>query len=122
MKIWFKTVCVGLLGVMPSLAFAQADAAAFPQAAAAQAPMASMNPMGALAGLTALLSSVIIGVLMIAFGQVFLAIRETAINTRQPGDTRGEYVTLQKVAGFVTVLGWIVIAVGVAAAVMAFFR
>ena len=124
MKLFLKAVPAGVLGVIPSLAYAQAaagDMAAFQQAAAAQ-QHSGMNPFGAIAGLGMVLPSVILGALLIAFGQVFLAIRETAINTRQAGDPRGQYGTLQKVAGLVTVLGWIVIVVGVVAGVMALFR
>jgi hypothetical protein len=66
-----------------------------------------------------LLWSVVVGLSVIAFGQLLLAIREIALNTRkdEPKPHHGHYVILLTVARINNVLGWIVLVLGVAAGI-----
>jgi len=55
-----------------------------------------------------------IGLTVIASGQVFLAIRETALNTRkEESDEKAEYKILFTVARLNNLVGWLIIIFGV---------
>jgi hypothetical protein len=63
--------------------------------------------------------SVVIGLSIVAFGQILLAIREIALNTRKEGEVHhhGHYSVLLVMAKVNNVLGWIVLVLGLVAAV-----
>jgi hypothetical protein len=63
------------------------------------------------------LYTVILGLAIIAFGQLLLAIREIAFNTRKEGAKTPHYEVLLIVAKINNILGWILIVVGVAAGI-----
>jgi len=71
----------------------------------------SLNPI--LVGAIIVLYSVILGLAIIAFGQILLAIREIAFNTRKEGIKTPHYEILLIMAKINNLLGWIVLAVGV---------
>ena len=60
-----------------------------------------------------ILWAVIVGLAVIAFGQVLLAIREVAHNTRKEGGHGPHYNVLLVMAKINNVLGWIVLVLGV---------
>lgn len=63
--------------------------------------------------LSTVLVSLILGASIIASGQLFLAIREIALNTRKENDgNKHKYGVLETVAKINNFLGWVVIAVG----------
>jgi hypothetical protein len=64
-------------------------------------------------GIVLVLWSVIIGLAVIAFGQLLLAIREVAHNTRKEGVHGAHYNILLIVAKINNLLGWLVIGLGV---------
>ena len=66
------------------------------------------NPIG---GIVIILSSIVIGALVIASGQVFLAIREIALNTRKEESTE-DYSTLYGVSKINNYFGWLIIVAG----------
>ncbi len=72
-----------------------------------------------LVALVVALWSVVIGLSIVAFGQILLAIREIALNTRKEGEVHhhGHYSVLLVMAKINNVLGWIVLVLGLAAAV-----
>jgi hypothetical protein len=72
-----------------------------------------------LVALAVALWSVVIGLSIVAFGQILLAIREIALNTRKEGAVhhQGHYAVLLVMAKVNNVLGWIVLVAGLAAAV-----
>jgi len=67
-------------------------------------------------GLLIILWSVVVGLSIIAFGQILLAVREIALNTRkdEAAHHHGHYAILLVMAKVNNVLGWILLAVGVA--------
>jgi len=71
----------------------------------------SLNPI--LVGAVIVLYSVILGLAIIAFGQILLAVREIAFNTRKEGVKTPHYEILLIMAKINNLLGWIVLAVGV---------
>ncbi len=56
----------------------------------------------------------VLGLAVIAFGQLLLAIREIALNTRKEGKVHPHYGILLVSAKINNVLGWIVLVLGVA--------
>ena len=72
-----------------------------------------------LIGALVVLWSVVLGLSIIAFGQLLLAIREIALNTRkdEAKPHHGHYSVLLVVAKVNNVLGWIVLIAGVIAGV-----
>jgi hypothetical protein len=68
-------------------------------------------------GIVLLIWSVIAGLAIIAFGQLLLAIREVAHNTRKDGVHGAHYNILLIVAKINNLLGWLVLALGVILAV-----
>ena len=66
-----------------------------------------------LMGIVLVLWSAIIGLAVIAFGQLLLAIREVAHNTRKEGVHGAHYNILLIVAKINNLLGWLVIVLGV---------
>jgi hypothetical protein len=65
-------------------------------------------------GIAAILYAVILGLAIIAFGQLLLAIREVAHNTRKDGVHGAHYNILLLVAKINNLLGWIFLVLGVA--------
>jgi hypothetical protein len=69
-------------------------------------------------GAGVVLWSVVLGLSIIAFGQLMLAIREIALNTRKDeGKLHGHYAVLLVVAKINNILGWILLVLGVAAGI-----
>jgi hypothetical protein len=69
--------------------------------------------------LPSLLVVFVFGLLIIASGQLFLAIREIALNTRQEDSKEvSKYVTLFAVAKINNIIGWLILIVGTVATVM----
>lgn len=68
-------------------------------------------------GAIIVLYAVILGFAVIAFGQLLLAIREIAMNTRKEGVKTPHYEVLLIMAKINNILGWILIIVGVAAGI-----
>jgi len=64
-------------------------------------------------GLIIILYGVIIGLSIIAFGQVLLAIREIALNTRKAEVKHPHYEVLLIMAKVNNILGWIILVLGV---------
>jgi len=64
-------------------------------------------------GIVLLLWSAIMGLAIIAFGQLLLAIREVAFNTRKEGVHGAHYNILLIVAKINNLLGWLVLGLGV---------
>ena len=56
----------------------------------------------------------LLGLAVIAFGQLLLAIREISLNTRKEGKAHPHYGILLVAAKINNVLGWIVLILGVA--------
>ncbi len=79
--------------------------------------------MDIILGIGVLMGGVIMGLGIIAAGEIFLAIREIALNTRQAVIPEGldtyssHYRVLGFVAGLNKVLGWAIVVVGSGAAV-----
>jgi hypothetical protein len=65
-------------------------------------------------GVVTILWSVIMGLAVIAFGQLLLAIREIALNTRKEGTAHPHYEILLIMAKINNILGWVLLVVGVA--------
>jgi len=65
-------------------------------------------------GVVTILWSVIVGLAIIAFGQLLLAIREIALNTRKEGTAHPHYEILLIMAKINNVLGWVFLVLGVA--------
>ena len=61
-----------------------------------------------------ILWSLVVGLAVIAFGQVMLAIREIAINTRKADDKTPHYEILLIAAKINNLLGWILLVAGLA--------
>ena len=55
----------------------------------------------------------IVGLAVIAFGQILLAVREIAFNTRKEGVKHPHYEILLIMAKINNVLGWIILVLGV---------
>jgi hypothetical protein len=73
-----------------------------------------MSTSSAITALLAILVFTIMGAGIIASGQVFLAIREIALNTRKDeGEGNSSYTILLTVAKINNLLGWLVIIGGV---------
>jgi len=70
-----------------------------------------------LIGLVVILWALVVGLSVIAFSQILLAIREIALNTRREDAKHhhGHYAILLVVAKINTVLGWIIVIAGVLA-------
>jgi hypothetical protein len=68
-------------------------------------------------GTVIILWSVIVGLAVIAFGQLLLAIREIAFNTRKDGAKVPHYEILLIMAKINNVLGWLFLILGVAAGI-----
>jgi hypothetical protein len=68
-------------------------------------------------GIVLLLWSAIMGLAIIAFGQLLLAIREVAHNTRKEGVHGAHYNILLIVAKINNLLGWLVLGLGLIFAV-----
>lgn len=64
-------------------------------------------------GAVTILWSVFVGLAIIALGQVLLAIREIALNTRKDGSAHPHYEILLIMAKINNILGWIFLVVGV---------
>lgn len=78
--------------------------------------MGPIGPTELIIGLPVLLFILVIGLSIIASGQVFLAIRETAINTRkEESEETSQYKVLFTVAKFNNVIGWLIIIFGILA-------
>jgi hypothetical protein len=67
-------------------------------------------------GLLIVLWAVVVGLMVVAFGQILLAVREIALNTRreEAKHHQGHYSILLVMAKVNNVLGWILLAAGVA--------
>jgi hypothetical protein len=65
-------------------------------------------------GAVIILWSLVVGLATIAFGQLLLAIREIALNTRKEGSKASHYEILMIVAKINNILGWVLLAAGVA--------
>ena len=65
-------------------------------------------------GVVTILWSVIMGLAIIAFGQLLLAIREIALNTRKEATAHPHYEILLIMAKINNVLGWVFLVLGVA--------
>jgi len=65
-------------------------------------------------GVVTILWSVIVGLAIIAFGQLLLAIREIALNTRKEATAHPHYEILLIMAKINNVLGWVFLVLGVA--------
>ena len=63
-------------------------------------------------GVLTILWSAIVGLAVIAFGQLLLAIREIALNTRKEGTAHPHYEILLIMAKINNILGWIFLIVG----------
>ena len=76
-------------------------------------------PLGQiLFGVGVVLWSVVLGFSIIAFGQIMLAIREIALNTRKDETKHhSRYAILLLVAKINNILGWVVIVLGVVAGI-----
>jgi len=70
-----------------------------------------------LVGLVIVLWSLVIGLSIVAFGQILLAIREIALNTRkeEAAHHHGHYSILLVMAKINNILGWIIVVAGVLA-------
>jgi hypothetical protein len=68
-------------------------------------------------GVALILWSVVVGLAIVAFGQVLLAIREVAHNTRKEAGKGAHYNVLLIMAKINNLLGWIVLALGAAAGI-----
>jgi hypothetical protein len=68
-------------------------------------------------GTVIILWSVIVGLAVIAFGQLLLAIREIAFNTRKEGSKMPHYEILLIMAKINNILGWLFLILGVAAGI-----
>jgi hypothetical protein len=68
-------------------------------------------------GVVTILWSVIVGLAIIAFGQLLLAIREIALNTRKEGTAHPHYEILLIMAKINNILGWLLLIQGVAAGI-----
>jgi hypothetical protein len=64
-------------------------------------------------GAIIILYAVIVGLAIIAFGQILLAVREIAFNTRKEGVKHPHYEILLIMAKINNILGWIILIVGV---------
>jgi hypothetical protein len=71
----------------------------------------SISPL--IVGLIIVLYAVIVGLAIIAFGQILLAVREIAFNTRKEGVKHPHYEILLIMAKINNVLGWIILVLGV---------
>ena len=72
--------------------------------------------------LPSLLVVFVFGLLIIASGQLFLAIREIALNTRKEDSQEvSKYATLFAVAKINNIIGWLILIVGTVATVMMAF-
>jgi hypothetical protein len=65
-------------------------------------------------GVATILWSAIMGFAIIAFGQILLAIREIALNTRKEAAAHPHYEVLLIMAKINNILGWIFLVLGVA--------
>jgi hypothetical protein len=64
-------------------------------------------------GIAIILWSAVVGLAIVAFGQLLLAIREVAHNTRKDGIHGAHYNILLIVAKINNLLGWLVLGLGV---------
>jgi hypothetical protein len=71
----------------------------------------SISPL--IVGLVIILYAAIVGLMIIAFGQVLLAIREIALNTRKEPVKHPHYEILLIMAKVNNILGWIILVLGV---------
>jgi len=71
----------------------------------------SISPL--IVGLLIVLYAVIVGLAIIAFGQILLAVREIALNTRKEAVKHPHYEILLIMAKINNVLGWIILILGV---------
>lgn len=68
------------------------------------------------------LISFVIGGMTVASGQLFLAIREIALNTRdEKSEKKAEYGMLETMAKLNNVVGWLIIIVGVIGGLLVLF-
>ncbi len=72
-----------------------------------------MTTSNLIVGGAIILWSLVVGLAVIAFGQVMLAIREIALNTRKGEDKTPHYEILLIAAKINNLLGWILIVAGV---------
>jgi len=80
-----------------------------------------MGPTELIIALPFLLFLIVIGLAIIASGQVFLAIRETALNTRkEESEKSSQYGVLLTVAKLNNVIGWLIIIFGILAGLIYF--
>jgi len=73
--------------------------------------METQSIIGFLMAGTIIVSSLIIGMIIVASGQLMLAVREIALNTRQKTQ-RGYYRALEILSNLITVGGYIVMIIG----------
>jgi len=76
-----------------------------------------MHVSPVIVGAIIVLYTAVLGLAIIAFGQLLLAIREIAFNTRKEGAKTPHYEILLIVAKINNILGWILIIVGLAAGI-----
>jgi len=72
--------------------------------------------------LPSLLLVIVFGLIIIASGQLFLAIREIALNTRRDdSEEHNKYATLFAVAKINNIIGWLVLIIGTLTAIILAF-
>jgi hypothetical protein len=76
-----------------------------------------MHVSSLIVGAVIILYAVVLGFAVIAFGQLLLAIREIAFNTRKEGGKTPHYEVLLIMAKINNILGWILIVLGVVAGI-----
>lgn len=76
-----------------------------------------MHVSSLIVGAVIILYAVIAGLAIIAFGQLLLAFREIAFNTRKEGVKTPHYEVLLIMAKINNILGWILLVAGVAAGI-----
>jgi hypothetical protein len=76
-----------------------------------------MHVSSLIVGAVIVLYAVIVGLAIIAFGQLLLAFREIAFNTRKEGVKTPHYEVLLIMAKINNILGWILLVAGVAAGI-----
>jgi hypothetical protein len=81
--------------------------------------MGPIGPTELIIAFPGLLFILVIGLAIIASGQVFLAIRETALNTRkEESKETSQYNVLFTVAKINNVIGWLIIIFGILAVII----
>jgi hypothetical protein len=76
---------------------------------------------GIMGAILTVAGAIVIGIPMIAFGQLLLVFREVALNTRSSESTiTTQYRTLESLAALLAVIGWIILIGGIVVAAWSF--